>query len=311
MGQILIIGGSGFMGRTLQDEVVRLGRASDFVFGYAQHPKRIRSELASRAIDLLDPDAASACQDHSRIIWVAGSSDHGLGWDDPEEDLRRSVLPLLRMLRAFRGDLTMLSSQAVYFGLEGRVPETIDHTPGMPYGLGKLSAERYARWALEAGRLRTLWCYRLMYAFGVHDKPRRLLKRCAAAAHGGSPLTVTGGGVSFVNPLPADFVVRALLAAHETQCSEGNGFEQCVNLNHPECWTVLDVVKQLRAVRDFEVVLKSDGERYPVRFWGDTERLRAWLSRWSLDLPGVTESLVQHHRLALESTDPTNMEIES
>lgn len=288
---ILVLGGSGFVGRAIQQQVIVEGRTHEFVFAYRDGAARIDSRVKSLRVDLLDPDTLPVISEYDEAIWVAGSSDHGRAVRDPLGDLECSVVTMLRFLGVFRGNLTMLSSQAVYFGLKGEIREDVDHATSMPYGFAKLAAERYAAWALQAGQLTRLWIHRLMYAYGSHENPRRLLSRCLAAAETGEDVLITGGGRSFLNPLPVGFVAEVLLRSSEHLPGMSPGSCLVTNLNHPECWTVLDVVEFIVRLRRFSYEVTGSGEEWPVEFFGCVDRLIDFLAQWGLAFPSVEASL--------------------
>lgn len=289
-----MVGGSGFVGRSIQDLVRGTAAADALVFSYRTSESSVHPELHSVHLDLLDPRSVVQVGDYGRAIWVAGNADHALGWTEPESDFTASAITMMRFLKYFRGELTMLSSQAVYFGLAGSIGEDVDHVPAMPYGFAKLAAERYARWALDAGDLRTLWVSRLMYAFGRQEPNRRLMQRCIAAADTGGAVTVFGGGRSFLNPLPAEFLADVLLHAAEAACKLADGHLEIVNTNHERDWTVRDVVELLARVRPFTHDYVDTGEKWPVAFRGDATRLLWWLERWGMTLPDIDSALTRY-----------------
>ena len=303
---ILVVGASGFVGRAIQDHVLATGDADRFTFAYRSHPEALRPGLDALRVDLLDPASADAVRGARTVLWVAGNSDHGLAAREPARDLALTAGALLELLSRIAGArLCMLSSAATYFGLSGEVDEDVDHAPPIPYAAAKLAAETYARWHRAAGRLAALRIYRLMYAFGPGELPRRLVARCAAAARGGDALHLVGGGRSFLNPLPVDFVARVLtdtareFAAGSAGMSGLSGPE-AVNLNHPDRWTVLDVVHYLQTLTDFPCQVTEGGEEWPVLFRGRTARLAAELAARGAAFPEVRGSLRSAFELLLK-----------
>ena len=288
----LVLGGGGFVGRAIQRRVA--AESGRYVFAVRADATTETHGVRTLQIDLLDESRVGEVARFNHAIWVAGNANHGLGWSDPSKDIASQVITLLRFLRHFTGILTMLSSQAVYFGLSGGVREDVDHVPNMPYGFAKLAAEQYARWALEAGRLDRLWIHRLMYAFGEGEKPGRLLPRCFRASREGGRVTVAGGGRSFLNPLPVGFLADVLVESAEQMRSEALGFTEVTNVNHPEPWTVLDVVNWVRDRNTFDLEVVESGEHWPVTFHGSVNRLLGWLDRWDMAFPDVRTSLLEY-----------------
>lgn len=297
MKNVLVLGGNGFVGKALQALVRE--QPGGFIFLDRSFSADASARFRTRSVDLLDEHQLAGLEEYEHAIWVAGSADHGLGWTNPLADLESQLVTLLKFLAHFRGSLTLLSSQAVYSGLSGEVPEHVDHVSTMPYGFAKLAAERYAQWALEDGRLERLWIHRLMYTFGQHEQPRRLLARCIAASQGGGTVTVAGGGRSFLNPLPVDFLAEVLLRSSRQLAAEPSGHIEVTNVNHPDTWTVLEVVEFLAGLGAFDYSVTQLGEQWPVTFHGRVERLSSWLREWDLAFPEVERSLIEYRSQTL------------
>jgi nucleoside-diphosphate-sugar epimerase len=297
LDETLIVGAAGFVGRAIQERIA--DRPAEFVLVTRPRAGVGTSPLRTLQLNLRDDSALAEVSRFRDAIWVAGNAEHGLGWSDPIADLDSQLLALLSFLKHFRGSLTLLSSQAVYFGLDGEIVEDVDHVPAMPYGFAKLAAERYARWALEAGRLRQLWVYRLMYAFGEDERPRRLLARCMEAARSGGRVTIAGGGRSFLNPLPVDFVADVLLRSAEHLRSEADGFVEITNINHPDRWTVLDTLATFNSLVAFDYDVVEAGEDWPVTFYGDVGRLTRRMNEWGLRFPDIRASLSDYRDQAV------------
>lgn len=296
----LVIGGSGFVGQTLQDLVADADRADEFMFSYCSNAGAMRQGVQTLRLDLDDAGSATTAGGFDRAIWVAGNSDHGLGWNDPRADWELSVGTLLNLLEHFQGDLTMLSSQATYFGLDGKIPESVDHAPAMPYGFAKLAAEKYADWAVQAERLRSLRVCRLMYAFGIHEKERRLLQRCIRASRDGGTVTIAGGGKSFLNPVPATFLADVLVRLNDEAPARTTGSVDRFNVNHPDEWTVRGVVEFLGTLGPFDYEVIEGGEPWPVTFRGDVTKLTSLLEGWGVRFPDVETSLASYRDQVLQ-----------
>jgi nucleoside-diphosphate-sugar epimerase len=299
VSETLVVGGHGFVGSAIHAQID--SRLDEYVF-VSRHDRMHPDDHRRRIqIDLLDSTQVAGVSGFDRAIWVAGGADHSLGRLNPIQDLELQVVALLRFLEHFRGSLTLLSSQATYFGLTGAVAEAVDHVPTMPYGFAKLAAERYAHWALDDGRLRQLWIHRLMYAYGPNERPRRLLARCVRASLDGGRVVVTGGGQSFLNPLPVEFIADVLLRSDDQMKSESDGFHELTNLNHPEPWSVLDVLKAFKDLCDFDFDVFDEGEEWPVTFHGDVDALSRWLGMWGLGFQPVQSGLAAYaDRVATE-----------
>ncbi len=294
MEKTVVIGGSGFIGRAIQKYVVHRQMENIFTFAFSRHPENIFPNLEKLRVDLLNKDTLKAIEAYPTAIYVAGSADHSLAKSDPTLDLDLNVRAFLNFMEIFRGSLVIISSQAVYYGLNGEILENIDHVPTMPYGISKKMMEAYANYFVAKGDLSKLWILRLMYAFGEGEKERRLIPRCARAVSGNERVEIFGGGKSFLNPLPSVFVARALVEAVEDLDKRAENFLEITNLNYPERATVGDVVRFLDNVKHFDYEIVESGEEWPVRFWGNTRNLSAHMKEWKINFPSLWDDLKEY-----------------
>jgi len=294
MEKVVVIGGSGFIGRAIQKHVLDQGKENAFIFSYNTHPERVDSGLEKVRIDLLKNDNIRVIERYPTAIYLAGNADHGLARRFPSLDLDLNVKGFLSFMEEFRGSLVLLSSQAVYYGLEGEISENEDHVSTVPYGLSKQMIEAYAKYFLRTDTLSRLWIFRLPYAFGEGEKERRLIPRCARATFNDEKVTVFGEGKSFLNPLPSWFVAKILIKAVESLKERNKSFLEITNINYPEKVTVRDVVRFLESVKHFDYVISEGGEEWPVRFWGNTKNLSAHLKAWKIDFPNLWDGLKKY-----------------
>jgi UDP-glucose 4-epimerase len=291
MDKVLVVGGSGFLGATVQQLVLNEGLEENFAFSFNENPERIDANLNKVHLDLLKPGASKEIKDYPVAVYVAGNMDHGLAKRSPLRDLDLNVRAFLNFMEEFRGSLVLLSSQATYYGLEGEIPETVNHIATMPYGLSKQMAEAYARYFLRDGALRKLWIFRLMYAFGKGEKERRLIPRCANAVRNNQRITIFGGGKSFLNPLPSWFIAQVLLKAAESLNEKEDKFMEVTNINYPEKVSVKDAVTFLNSVKRFDFVINDSGEEWHVKFWGNTKNLLSRMKEWNMGFPDLWDNL--------------------
>jgi nucleoside-diphosphate-sugar epimerase len=294
MEKTIVVGGSGFIGKAVQKEVITQDAQNAFVFSYSKNPQEIGADLEKIQVNLLGRQNLEKIRKYSSAIYVAGSAEHGLARASPSLDLDLNVKAFLSFMKVFRGSLVLLSSQAVYYGLEGEIKENVDHVPTMPYGLSKLMTEAYAKYFLETTTLSSLWIFRLMYAFGEGEKARRLIPRCANAAINRGEVNINGEGKSFLNPLPSWFVGKILVKGMQSLLCRSGASLGVTNLNHSERFTVGDVVKFLASVRNFKYIINAGGEEWSVRFWGNTGSLLTYMEEWKIDFPDIRRSLKKH-----------------
>lgn len=291
---ILVVGGSGFIGKGIQEAAMDMGRGDMLTFAYRQHPENIQNGFKKVKVDLLEKDGAAPIKDYGTAIFVAGQGDQSEADTDPVHDLQMNDLLFLNFMRYFRGSLIMLSSQAVYQGLNGEIRESIDYVPESPFGISKRMAEAYADFYFCTGHIDKLWVFRLLYAYGRGEMERRLLPMCAWAASNKGRIVIHGGGRSYLNPLYSGFVGEVLLRATDTLGELPAGSRDIFNLNHPKKMTSLDVVKLLSGVRNFEFSIDLEGESWPIRYWGDTGKLANLLKAWGLSFPDARKNLVDY-----------------
>jgi len=289
--KVLVIGGSGFIGKAIQKYVIDIGAADSFIFTYNRHDEAIQSNLDSAKVNLLEIGDAGLLSKSKLAIYVAGNSYHSLAFQDPKRDLELNVFHLINFMEHFHGSLVMLSSQAIYYGLEGEIRETNDHIPTMPYGLSKRFAEGYANYYLDRKSLERLWIFRMMYAFGDGESERRLIPRCALACSSDKSVTVNGGGKSYLNPLPSNFVAEILVKAATSIQARKDGYFEITNINHREKATVVDIVTSLSKIRSFDYSLVESGEEWPVKFYGNVDRLENHLRDWGIGFPDLQKSM--------------------
>jgi nucleoside-diphosphate-sugar epimerase len=294
MDKVLVIGGSGFIGSAIQRYVIREQLEDLFTFTYNEKPEKLHKNLNRIHLDLLG-EVSEKVKKYPNAIYVAGNANHGLAKRSPLLDLDFNVRAFLNFIQEFRGSLVLLSSQATYYGLEGKISEAVDHVATIPYGISKSMVEAYAKYFLRTRCLSKLWIFRLMYAYGKGEKEHRLIPRCAKAFRKGSQVTIFGGGKSFLNPLPSEFVAKVLVKASESLRQGTKQFLKITNINYPEKVTTKDLVAYLNQIEPFNFTISDEGEEWPVRFWGDTENLLNQLQEWNMDFPDLWGSLKKYY----------------
>lgn len=278
-GRSMVVGGRGFVGSALVSQLTRNGTPTTVV-------ARRAADRGTVAWD--SPEFWTLLRRTERVFWTAGLSNHALPDQDFELARSREVGALKTVLGAFEGDLVLLSSQALYSGRTGVVPEELEpEPPTMPYGRLKLESEAVARRAFDEGRLSALRIHRLMYAFGSGEPSRRLIPRLAAAQQQRQRVRINGGGRSYLNPLPAAFVA-AVLAESMGEAERVKGlFLQ--HVNSPETWTVRGVVEAL--VDGQHAEFGDEPEPWPVLFHGETAQFEQWTASRGMAIPDVATSL--------------------
>lgn len=154
------------------------------------------------------------------LVHLAGNSNHGLAESEPWTDLdatARTAAVVIGRVPAAR--IILLSSAAVYAGLEGEVSPQLCLQPRTAYALSKLYTEGLVETRIAQGAAHGGVVFRLYNAFGPGERSSRLIPRVATAALSGASFTLTGRADSLSDPIHVDDVVRALIAGAESDVS--------------------------------------------------------------------------------------------
>ena len=277
------------IGRAIQKDILKQKKVSEFTFSYNTNRSQILPGAKSLHLDLFDQGSTKQMGDFSSAIYLAGNTDHSLASKDPAKDLQLNVEAFLHFMKFFKGTLVLFSSQAVYYGHIGKVKEDAAQKPTIPYGISRHTTEMYAEYFKQVGKLSSLVILRPTYVFGEGEKNRRLIPRCAQAAIESGTITIFGGGHSFLNPLPVEFVAQ--IAVRTSNAAASCEFDMPINLNHPDQMTVLDIVQKLQDVKPFKCIVEESGEEWPARHYGDASRMLGLLREWNMEIPNVEIAL--------------------
>jgi nucleoside-diphosphate-sugar epimerase len=273
--RLVVLGGSGFIGRNLLEVLAEGSHPFSLVAAVHRQGRSFEGWVSDLGIHPIQCDLLSERRSWSAYdvaINLAGNSDHGLAIQDPDADLAMNAGILLSFLQGFEGRVVSLGSAAVYFGLEGFVGPASRLHPTFGYGISKLAAEHYVAAFRHLGRLSSYALFRLFYALGKYDKPRRLIPQLVSSVllQGQSEFSIRGTGSSYLDPLDAAYVARSLLTAAASDVS--GVFDLCGGRNR----TVSESVREAASALGCKVNVHCDGEpeMYPVRFFGSLDQAR-------------------------------------
>lgn len=224
--RVLVTGAAGFLGRNAllaipaSWEVVaiyRPGESGFLAFLADQGLRHVRPE----ACDLTDPAQVKAVAQRVGSafdlgLYLASNTSIPAAIARPVDDLVTNVVGLLNALQTWRvGHLVYLSSGAVYLGFSGLVGPHTAVAPTLPYGLSKLTAERYLHAFVQYhGTPDAATIIRFFGAYGPHEPAHRLYTRLVKrfAFERNPRFTLLGDGENISDAMYVDDAIRALLA---------------------------------------------------------------------------------------------------
>jgi UDP-glucose 4-epimerase len=151
--QLIVLGGTGFIGSYVVDHLIAAGHS---VCSVSRGPEALRPTCASvdylhldlreaKALDVL----AAAIAKADAVLHLVSTTVPGTGDRDPKVDIADNLVPLLRlmeiMLSANVHRLIYLSSGGAVYGSPKMIPVREDHAlnPISSYGIVKVAAESY------------------------------------------------------------------------------------------------------------------------------------------------------------------------
>ena len=274
--QVLVVGGSGFVGSHVCRAAIDEGLDVT-----ATHRRRLTdgaqiSGVRYHQTDLLVDDLDSLGR-YETAIWCVGRSDHRAAWTDPAGDLADNTQALARFLQAFEGRLVLVSSGAVYHALKGPVSPTTPLAPLHPYAVSKLAGERMALTYKSAGRLSSLVVLRLFHPFGPGERPTRLIPQLLTrfVTEDDPRFVVRGDGRTLMDVLPVESVARAILVGAALD-GEGLTIDVCRGGGR----RLIDVVQEDASAVGVqpEIELDASEAEAPIEFVPDPGPARALLA---------------------------------
>ena len=225
----LVIGGDGFIGAHLVNQLVDTGRRVT-VLSRSAMPRNIvpegviyvsgdfaQHELICRLLDV-----------HQEVVHLAYATVPNTSYENPLADLLQNLPPTVQLFSeaAYRGvKLVLVSSGGAVYGEAENIPisETHPTKPISPYGVTKLTLENYAYLYAATHGLKFV-CVRPSNAYGVGQRPfvgQGFIATAMASAMRGLPIKIFGqyGAVRdylYVSDL-ANGIVCVLESGHQSE----------------------------------------------------------------------------------------------
>jgi UDP-glucose 4-epimerase len=242
---VLVTGGAGFIGSHVVDRLLAGGHVVDVVDNLATgHRERVPAAARLHAWDLRDArlDAVLAAVQPAVVIHIAAQAAVSRSVADPIFDASVNVLGTINLLEACRRAgvrrAIYTSSGGAGYGDTEVLPTPEDHPlrPSSPYGVSKITAERYLEcWAgLTGGLVLTL---RLANVYGPRQDPAGeagVIAIFTSRLLSGAPCVVNGDGDQtrdyvYVGDV-ADAIVRAVASPDAVGVTNiGTGAKTTVN----------------------------------------------------------------------------------
>lgn len=200
--RILVTGGGGFIGSHIAGHLVARGHdvtvADNLSTGRRE---QVPAETAFHGVSVLDPEFVPLCRDMDAVVHTAAQISVASSWQDPVADAVANIIGTIRTLQAALAGgvrrFAYLSSAAVYASEGGRaIAEEHPLAPLSPYGISKLTGERYVRRLCERDGADWL-IFRLANVYGPRQNAEGeagVVARWTAAMAAGQAVILQGDG---------------------------------------------------------------------------------------------------------------------
>jgi len=263
----LIIGGAGYIGAHLVQQLVAKGRQVT-VLGRSPAPRFMLPEDVDYIVgDFAQHDMLCELLDlHQEVIHLAYSSVPNTSCENPLADLLQNLEPTVQLFSevAARGlRLVFVSSGGTVYGEATELPMNETHSvkPISPYGVTKLTLENYANLYATTHGLKCV-CVRPSNAYGVGQRPfigQGFIATAMAFSMRGIPIKIFGeqGTVR-------DYLYVSDIASGIVSALERGKISQVYNLGSGKGLSNLDVIEDLKPLMQ-EIGREVQVEHLPDR----------------------------------------------
>jgi len=259
----LVIGGNGFIGCHLVDQLLLSGHSVRVIDRY---PSRFRDQLPG--VEYITGDLgnhgeiASAVKGMDWVFHLAYTTVPATSNDDPVYDIRSNIADSVQLFQNCRQSevkkVVFISSGGTVYGVPKSIPITEEHTtePICSYGISKLSIEKYlylfyAQWGLDYVVLR------LSNPYGVLQNPHAkqgVIGVFLGCAQEGKPINIFGDGEVVRDYVYVTDAARALVCAAQYKPAEGQ--PRIFNIGAGRGYSLNEIVAEIKKNIDSPVNVK-------------------------------------------------------
>ncbi len=270
MQNVLVTGGAGFAGSHLAEVLIGRGCAvtvlDDLSDGFRRNLAAVEGRYRLVVGDVRDAGLLDRLRPVDTIFHLAANANVPRSTEVPQEDASINILGTINMLNLSRqtGARFFLASSAAVYGEPVAPPMAEDHplAPISPYGVSKLSAERYVELYQQLYGVQAT-IVRFFNMFGPRQRRYVVYDFAEKIRRSGDEVVILGDGRQVRTQLFIADAVRALLTVAE------RGSEPIYNIGSERSFSVTELMERMLALFGAEKRLTMS----QVSWDGDIQRL--------------------------------------
>jgi UDP-glucose 4-epimerase len=267
MASVLVIGGDGFIGSHLVDDLLERGHEvkvfARFHNGKSFNLEHVRGKATFIAGDFLNlTDLGLALRDVDYVFHMISMSTPASTMFDPLLDVNTNILGTVRLLdlcvkHGVKRVIFPSSGGTVYGDVEvDLISEDHAANPYSPYAISKLTIEKYLDYFNKLQGLDYL-VFRVANAYGPRQsfsKKQGVMAAFMGEIKAGRPVKIFGDGADVRDYIYVKDVTKLMVDVFEKDLGDGPACRRVYNVGSGEGRSVKDLVEALREV------LKEDAE---------------------------------------------------
>ena len=281
--RVLVTGGAGFIGSHLVEGLVHHG-ADVTVVDHLDETREtnlsvVRDRVRMISMDIRQSEFASLVADgqFQAIFHFAAPASVSQSVEAPYVDFEQglqSTVQLLELLRTACSDTVLITaSSAAVYGNPITLPmvETDPTFPISPYGVSKLSVERYVSVYSQLYGIRAA-SLRFFSLYGPRQRQLVVYDLTAKLVNDPDHLTLLGDGTETRDLIYIDDAVRAVLTVYEHGALAGDVYNIACGTSHTIMEVARAIADALQAAPEFTFTERRTGD--PVTWRADIEKVR-------------------------------------